>query len=76
MIDDPARSSGDEQKTSASAAQPSPCLGICRIDPEDGLCVGCFRSLEEICNWLTLAETEKQAVIDACDRRRKERGGE
>ena len=29
----------------------SPCIGICSIDPESGLCIGCLRSSYEISMW-------------------------
>jgi prolyl-tRNA editing enzyme YbaK/EbsC (Cys-tRNA(Pro) deacylase)/predicted Fe-S protein YdhL (DUF1289 family) len=30
---------------------PSPCISVCRINAESGLCEGCFRTLEEISGW-------------------------
>jgi predicted Fe-S protein YdhL (DUF1289 family) len=33
----------------ASAPPPdSPCVGICRLHPETGRCIGCHRTAEEI----------------------------
>ena len=29
----------------------SPCVGVCSIDPQSGLCIGCLRSSSEIANW-------------------------
>lgn len=29
---------------------PSPCIRNCCLN-EDNICLGCFRSLDEICNW-------------------------
>ena len=29
----------------------SPCVGVCSIDPQSGLCIGCLRSSSEIENW-------------------------
>ena len=26
----------------------SPCVGVCSIDPQSGLCIGCLRSSSEI----------------------------
>jgi predicted Fe-S protein YdhL (DUF1289 family) len=39
--------------TLAAAGQrvPSPCVSICRIDLESGMCEGCFRTLKEIADW-------------------------
>lgn len=36
----------------------SPCVGICEID-DDGLCLGCKRTDEEIFKWLTYNEEER-----------------
>ena len=53
-------------------AQPSPCIGICRIDPDSGYCVGCFRSLDEICSWLSLEIDERAEVVGLCEERRSQ----
>ena len=29
----------------------SPCVGICSIDPQSDLCIGCLRSSSEIAMW-------------------------
>ena len=29
----------------------SPCVGVCSIDPESKLCLGCLRSCDEIAIW-------------------------
>ena len=49
---------------------PSPCVNLCRVDQE-GLCLGCFRSLDEIARWSRMAESEKSSVIAALDERRE-----
>ena len=30
---------------------PTPCISVCRVNPDNGLCVGCFRTLGEISAW-------------------------
>jgi predicted Fe-S protein YdhL (DUF1289 family) len=40
----------------------SPCINVCRIDPLSGLCLGCWRSLDEIAAWSTLDATARRAV--------------
>ncbi|MDY0343497.1 MAG: DUF1289 domain-containing protein [Lentimicrobium sp.] len=35
---------------------------ICRLD-EDGMCVGCFRNLDEIANWAIMTREEKLDVL-------------
>ncbi|MFZ9543579.1 MAG: DUF1289 domain-containing protein, partial [Hylemonella sp.] len=33
---------------------PSPCLSVCIMDPNNGMCTGCWRTLDEIAAWSTL----------------------
>ncbi len=40
----------------------SPCIKICNMDPETGLCEGCYRSLEEIGKWMIYTEEERKSV--------------
>ena len=42
-----ARSEG----VSEEAAVKSPCISVCALDEED-ICMGCFRSLREISDWV------------------------
>ena len=37
----------------------SPCKKICKIDKEDGLCIGCYRNAKEVFNWIYFSETKK-----------------
>lgn len=41
----------------------SPCVKICVIHPESRLCVGCYRSIEEIAGWSTMAPEVRRAVM-------------
>lgn len=41
---------------------PSPCTGVCRMDPASGWCTGCARTLDEIAAWSTLDDAGKRAV--------------
>jgi predicted Fe-S protein YdhL (DUF1289 family) len=41
---------------------PSPCISVCRMDPDSGLCLGCLRTIDEIIAWSRLPEAGKQAV--------------
>lgn len=57
----------------------SPCIKICVIHPEERLCVGCYRSLDEIAHWSTLSPAERRAILDDLPARKprlaKRRGG-
>lgn len=41
----------------------SPCVKLCVIHPEERLCVGCYRSIEEIATWSRLSPNDRRAVI-------------
>jgi uncharacterized protein len=51
-------------------AAPSPCISVCEMMPEAGLCAGCFRTLDEIAAWGSLDAAEKRAVLAALPERR------
>ena len=57
----------------------SPCIKICVIHPEERLCVGCYRSIEEIATWSRLPPAERRAIMDDLPTRApklaKRRGG-
>lgn len=40
----------------------SPCVDICRLD-DAGYCVGCFRSGQEIADWLAYSPEQRQDII-------------
>ncbi len=42
---------------------PSPCTGVCRIEPATGWCQGCWRTLREIADWPMLSVREKDALL-------------
>jgi len=42
----------------------SPCTKVCTIDAASGLCVGCGRTLDEIAQWQSLAESERRRIMD------------
>ena len=39
----------------------SPCIKLCTID-ENGMCIGCFRTLNEIGNWLRYTDKQKHEI--------------
>ncbi len=58
----------------------SPCIRLCVVDPESGLCLGCHRSTDEIAGWTAMSPEARRAVMaDLPDRaaqhRRGRRGG-
>ncbi len=49
----------------------SPCVRNCCLDADD-ICLGCFRSLEEIVRWASATENEQQRILANAERRREE----
>lgn len=43
----------------------SPCVGVCRLNPETGLCEGCRRTISEIAEWSGYDEVRRRAVLAA-----------
>lgn len=52
----------DYDPDSDAGRAPSPCINVCRMHPQTGLCEGCLRTIEEIARWSCATEEEKRAV--------------
>jgi hypothetical protein len=51
----------------------TPCVNVCLLDSESGLCAGCGRTLEEIANWSSMTDAERRAVMAALPARLADR---
>ena len=56
----------------ASPAPPivTPCIKLCIVDGESGLCLGCFRSLPEVARWGRMDDAERIQIMDTLSGRR------
>jgi predicted Fe-S protein YdhL (DUF1289 family) len=41
----------------------SPCIRICSIEHDTGLCTGCGRTLAEIAGWIGMGVAERRAIM-------------
>lgn len=41
---------------------PSPCISLCEMAPDTGLCRGCLRTIDEIIGWSQASDATKRAV--------------
>ena len=41
---------------------PSPCCSVCEMNERSGLCEGCYRTIDEIIAWSTMADDAKRRV--------------
>lgn len=41
---------------------PSPCINVCQMVPETGLCRGCLRTIDEIRAWRDASDDDRRAI--------------
>jgi predicted Fe-S protein YdhL (DUF1289 family) len=41
---------------------PSPCINVCKMSPQTGLCEGCLRTIDEIVAWGGASDDDKRAI--------------
>lgn len=59
VTDNPEGSPSDTDKVWKRNEPDSPCEKICMIHPTAGLCIGCYRTAEEIANWTSYNQKER-----------------
>ena len=52
----------------------SPCIDLCTLDDDD-ICVGCYRSIDEICAWGGAGDEQRRLILQVAAGRRSENGG-
>ena len=55
----------------------SPCVGLCKMQDYGAqqLCTGCLRTLDEIMQWRSMAEDERQRIMAALPARSAAQAG-
>ncbi|HEY1427522.1 MAG TPA: DUF1289 domain-containing protein [Caulobacteraceae bacterium] len=48
----------------------TPCVNICVVDGESGLCLGCHRTLAEVAAWTRFSDAERSEIMAALAARR------
>lgn len=48
----------------------TPCVKVCVVDGESGLCMGCYRRLSEVAGWSRLTDAEREAIMAELPARR------
>jgi hypothetical protein len=48
----------------------TPCIKVCVIDGESGLCLGCQRTLPEVASWGRLTDAERATIMTGLAGRR------
>ena len=57
----------------------SPCVKVCVVHPEARICIGCYRTIDEISGWSRMSPEHRRGIIDELPARaelvKKRRGG-
>jgi hypothetical protein len=48
----------------------TPCVKVCIVDGESGLCLGCYRTLGEVAAWTRFSDAERAEIIAGLPARR------
>jgi|HubBroStandDraft_5_1064220.scaffolds.fasta_scaffold1838805_2 predicted Fe-S protein YdhL (DUF1289 family) len=58
--------------SNAALPVPSPCVRNCCLD-DDSICLGCFRSMEEIMEWgrVAVGDDRRRVILENARRRRE-----
>lgn len=54
----------------APAPVKTPCIKVCVVDGESGLCLGCYRRLSEVAAWAAYSDLEREAILAELPNRR------
>ncbi|MFZ1568200.1 MAG: DUF1289 domain-containing protein [Thiolinea sp.] len=48
---------------------PSPCIGVCWLNDQSGLCEGCLRTGDEIRDWMIMTGEQKLQLLQVLEQR-------
>lgn len=48
----------------------TPCVKVCIVDGDSGLCLGCYRTLAEVAGWTQLSDAERADIMAGLPERR------
>lgn len=60
-----------EPGSTQSAEPESPCVSVCALNEED-LCMGCYRTADEITDWFMANAAQKREILARAAQRREE----
>jgi predicted Fe-S protein YdhL (DUF1289 family) len=53
----------------------SPCISVCKIDPDSTFCTGCWRTRDEIKSWKESRDEVRLGILNRARERRESAGG-
>ena len=51
----------------------SPCIGVCTVDDSTGMCLGCYRTVDEIKGWWDMNPKDQKNLLIALEKRQARR---
>ena len=61
----------DARLRHAGPGVPSPCVSVCQMDERDGLCRGCWRTIDEIAGWGALPDEVRLQIWSRIEERQR-----
>ena len=55
------------------STEPSPCIKVCEFKKGADECKGCYRTIDEIRDWIIMTDEEKRAIKEKIHERRNAR---
>ena len=52
-----------QERTGPPPPIKTPCIKVCVVDGESGLCLGCYRKLNEVAAWGRLTDDERDRIL-------------
>lgn len=59
-----------DQPLAPPAPIKTPCIKVCVVDGESGLCMGCYRQLSEVAGWAKLTDEDRARIMAELPSRR------
>ena len=61
-----------ERRRLLASGPPSPCIGVCKMG-DDGFCMGCIRTIDEIRNWSIMMPDQRTETLHEIQARRDQK---
>ncbi len=62
------------EKPEIDRTVPSPCVGLCTLNSKTELCDGCYRTMDEIREWIIMPREEKLEALETIKARKVKLG--
>lgn len=59
-----------ERRRLVASGPASPCISVCQLDDRTGWCLGCYRTIDEIRDWIIMLPEERVRVLERLAERR------